>query len=32
MVDKIIDNIIKMLTIIALLIEIASRLNDKDDR
>lgn len=32
MADKIIDNIIKILTIVALIIEIASRLNDKDDR
>ncbi len=34
MIDKIIENLIKMLTITALLLEIASRLNDnnKDDK
>lgn len=31
MIDKILDNLIKMLTITALLIEIASRLHDMNN-
>lgn len=31
MIDDIIDNLIKLLTIIALILEIASQLNKKDD-